>query len=74
MKNNNLRKLALIALILFSLASYIYVNTAVIENDANPQHSIQLEEEEQENKEIMLPDVKAVKAVIEKGRQLLPAS
>ncbi len=74
MKKNNLRNLAILFLILFSLASYIYLNTTDVATSA-PKHSIQVEEEEQvDEKEITLPDVKAIKAVIEKGKRLLPAS
>lgn len=76
MKKKNFHILSLSLLIIFSVASYIYINTAVI-NDINVLHhsTQQVEDMEQETeKEVMLPDVKAIKTIIENGKRLLPAS
>ena len=75
MKKNNLRNLALVALILFSLASFIYLNTTIdVPEVPSPEQSVQVEEEDKENNDMMLPDVRAIKTILEKGRRMLPAS
>ncbi|MFT5262589.1 MAG: hypothetical protein ACI8YQ_001325 [Polaribacter sp.] len=75
MKNKNLRNLVLCCLMLFSLSSYIYLNSTVASEQTTAKTSIELEETNQNAKqEVMLPDVKVIKAIIEKGKHLLPAS
>ncbi len=74
MKNKNLRNLILGCLILCSIFSYVYLNSAVV-SEQTAKTSIQIVEPDQKAKqEVMLPDVKAIKAIIEKGKHLLPAS
>jgi hypothetical protein len=74
MKNKKLQNLTLLFLILLSLASYVYINTAPVQSSESSQHIQADEEVEDATKEVMLPDVKVIKIIIEKGRDLLPAS
>jgi hypothetical protein len=76
MKNKKLQNLTLLFLTLFSLASYVYINTASVQNSGSSQLQSDTEEEEMKdtNKEVMLPDVRMFKKLITKGKDLLPAS
>lgn len=73
MKNSKLR-IALFSLILLvSLSSYMYINS--IDTEANIKCNTKqtiVDEEEKSNSE--LPDVKLIKKIIEKGKQLVPAT
>ncbi|MFK7809388.1 MAG: hypothetical protein AB8F74_16405 [Saprospiraceae bacterium] len=75
MKKDLLRNFFLACLILVSLTSYIYLNTAVVGEDNVHQSALEAEINKEETKEeVMLPDVRVLKAIIEKGKDMLPAS
>ena len=75
MKNNNLRNLALLCLVFISLSCYIFLNTTKVEDLNLSEKTIEhLDTSQNPEKEVMLPDVKVIKAIIEKGKHLLPAS
>jgi len=60
---------------LSSLFSYIFLNNTVASSQINPKASMQIEDSSQNTKqEVVLPDVKVIKAIIEKGKDFLPAS
>lgn len=75
MKNKYLRNFVLGSLMLCSLFSYVYLNSAVVPDQSVVKNSVKIEDTSQNAKqEVMLPDVKVIKAIIEKGKHLLPAS
>lgn len=76
MKKRSLRTYLFLVLVVFSFASFVYINTVSVEETSKPQcnkHLMVTPEDEQENT-TDLPEVKIVKQLIEKGRRLLPST
>lgn len=76
MKKRSLRTYLFLVLIAFSFASYVYINTVSVEDLSKPQCNKQLliAPDENHDNDTELPEVQIVKHLIEKGRQLLPAT
>ncbi|MEM1320621.1 MAG: hypothetical protein AAGG75_10205 [Bacteroidota bacterium] len=79
MRNPSLRPTLIVLLVLASVFSYVYINTVQIgevkmegANTLTPQIE-QVEPETQEQQRTM-PDVEIVKLLLQKGKQILPAS
>ena len=72
MKNPRLRNALLVLLITASAAAYIFINT--VSQDGSHKKCTATEEVEQVEKGMLIPEVQIVKMILEKGRQLLPAS
>ncbi len=75
MKKLNIRPLLFSFLIIFSLGSYVYVNNVTITKSHMKCNAAEItDDEDRENKEMMLPEVQLVKKILEKGREFLPAT
>ena len=62
-------------LIVLSLGSFVYLNSLAAPNqEVKCAETQMLEEEDQENSRIVLPDVELVKKLYRTGKRLLPAS
>ncbi len=72
MKNPQIKKTLLILLIVASGAAYTFLNTVALNKPE--QNCCKVDEKEQLEKRTIAPEVKLVKMILEKGRQLLPAS
>ncbi len=75
MKKTSLRNLLIALLVFTSLASYIYLNTVELHADhATPAVNIEVEQENREDNEMILPDVQMVKRILEHTKSMVPAS
>ncbi len=76
MKKNSLQKIIFALLIVTSLASYIYLNTVEVDLPSNSTEiKAELEEEEKlDDQEMLLPDVKFIKHILEKSKKIIPSS
>jgi len=75
MKKTSLRNLLIALLVFTSLASYIYLNTVELHAaHASPDVNIEMEQEDSEGSEMILPDVQMVKRILEQTKSMIPAS
>ncbi len=75
MKKNSLRNLLIALLIFTSLASYIYLNTVELHADhASPEINSEIEQDNAEDSEMILPDVQMVKHILERTKSMVPSS
>lgn len=73
MKKSNFRALLLICAIIASLASYTFINTRQISIQPNSNVTSEISEEEKLD-DIVLPEVQLVKKLLQKSREILPAT
>ncbi len=74
MKKSNFRALLLIFAIIASLASYTFINTRQISIQPNNSNVTSEITEEEKLDDIVLPEVQLVKKLLQKGREILPAT
>ncbi len=74
MKKSNFRTFLLICIIFASIASYTFINTRQVQN-LNMDSNVSTEIPNDENREdAILPEVQLVKKILQKGREILPAT
>jgi len=74
MKKSNFRTLLLICVIFASIASYAFINTRQVQNQKMKSNA-STELPKDENKEdIILPEVQLIKKILQKSREILPAT
>lgn len=75
MKNSKLRSI-LFSLVLFaSIGSYLYINSIKVSNrTVKCEKHLLLDESEENDNAAELPDVKLFKKLVEKGKELMPAT
>ena len=75
MKNNKIRNLLLSGIICCSIFSFYYINSSQTDfGSTEKTNTDTVENEEDKKSEILLPDVKVIKAILETGKKLLPNS
>lgn len=75
MKKFNARSIFFVLLIATSFFSYVYINSVSIGGDVSENtEEVQAEPKEDEAQEILLPDVRLLKKMVETGKRFLPAS
>ncbi len=73
MKQTNTRRFIFALLVTASFVSFIFLNTVnVPQTDAVKEYTEEVEEEEK--REVGLPDVEVVKMIIQKSKRFLPVS
>jgi len=74
MKKSNFRTFLLICTISASVASYAFINTRQIDNiQLNTNVSIELPKDEN-REDVILPEVQLIKKILQKSREILPAT
>ena len=74
MKNWNLRTILFALLLMTSIGSYVYINTIQVPETNVKCEAKQVFEEEEDDNSAELPDVKIFKKLIEKSKELVPAT
>ncbi len=74
MKKSNFRTILLIFAIFASVASYAFINTRQVQN-LKMNSNVSTEVPNDENREdIILPEVQLIKEILQKSREILPAT
>ncbi len=74
MKSLNVRNLLFGLLIVFSFGSYVFINNAGTDFEVHPNCSAAKVLEDEDAKEVALPEIQIVKKLLEKGKEMLPAT
>ena len=79
MKKSSIQFILIVALVLTSLSSYIYISSVAADQVASPKcnlnHQIEAVEAEAENEQAdILPEAELIKKLIETGKRILPAT
>ena len=73
MKKSNFRTLLLVCVIFASIASYAFINTRQVPEKFKCNASTELPQDETKE-DVILPEVQLVKKILQKGREILPAT
>ncbi len=73
MKNSKLRSILFVLLLFASIGSYLYINSVQVE-DSKVKCEVKQQLVDEEANETELPDVMLFKKLIEKGKELFPAT
>ena len=74
MKKLNLKTLLFSTLVFLSICSYVYINSVNVTTTVKCKTVEILDDEDHETKGSILPEVQIVKKLLEKGREVLPAT
>ena len=79
MKKSSVQFIFIVALVLTSLSSYIYISTLAadqsISTKCNLKHQIEAVEAEAEHEQaVILPEAEVIKKLSETGKRILPAT
>ncbi|MEL6866533.1 MAG: hypothetical protein AAFP19_19060 [Bacteroidota bacterium] len=75
MKRKSLRSALFVLLVLTSLCSYIFLNTVeMVSPGVDGSLSKELQQLEPDEQDMALPDVQIMKTILQKSKELLPAS
>ena len=79
MRKLSTRSVLLALLVIVSLSSYIYLNTVSVDAptsnpSSNTEQPASLDDLDQEDGQLVLPDVRLLKKVMETGKRFIPAT
>ena len=73
MKKFNFRSILLVFAIFASVASYAFINTRQVPTKIKGNVATELPKDES-REDVLLPEVQLVKKILQKGREILPAT
>ncbi len=74
MKKSNFRTFLLICTIFASVASYAFINTRQVDNIKLKSNASTEISKDESREDIVLPEVQLIKKILQKSREILPAT